>query len=228
MTIIPVIDLAAGQVVHARGGLRADYQPLTSALADSSDPGAVLADLNTLYRFDRVYVADLDAIEGRDAHTQVLQNLTERFPNHAFWLDAGPATLSMMAHLPRGRIKAVIGSENHGCEHIAELSRTQADFVLSLDFRHNTLLGDPTLLERSDLWPRDIIIMTLDQVGLNQGPDIGRMQAMQQIAADHDYYAAGGIRHDADLDRLMALNVAGALVATALHSQTIKACRRVD
>lgn len=228
MTIIPVIDLADGQVVHARGGLRADYQPLTSALAGSSDPGAVLADLNTLYRFDRVYVADLDAIEDRGAHTRVLQTLTERFPQHDFWLDAGATTLHMMSQLSEARIKPVIGSENHDCTAVADIVRNHPDFILSLDFRHDALLGDPKLLERSDLWPREIIIMTLDQVGRSQGPDIRRIQALQQLSADHDYYAAGGIRNDADLDQLKSLNMAGALVATALHAQTIHTGRKFD
>ena len=225
MTIIPVIDLVDGQVVHARGGLRADYQPLTSALAGNSDPGAVLAALNTLYRFNRIYVADLDAIEGRKVNTQFVQTLTEQFPEHEFWLDAGPATLTMMAYLPNARLKPVISSENYGRADLAHIVRRHSEFVLSLDFRDNDLLGDPELLERGDLWPRQIIIMTLDQVGRLQGPDIDRIQALQQLSSNHDYYAAGGIRHDADLEQLAELNVAGALLATALHQQTITSFR---
>ncbi len=226
MTIIPVIDLAAGRVVHARGGLRADYQPLTNTCAGSSEPGAVIAALSTLYRFDRVYVADLDAIEGQGQHAGVLQSLTTDFPSYEFWLDAGGATLELADALQDIRLRPVIGSESHDSATLAAAIRTWPNAILSLDFRLGELLGDPALLDNTRLWPADVIIMTLDQVGQNSGPDINRINRIQRLSPAHNFYAAGGIRDDQDLARLADNNIAGALTATALHSQSLQHFRK--
>lgn len=226
MTIIPVIDLAAGQVVHARAGLRAEYKPLQASTAVSSDPEAVIATLATLYRFDTVYVADLDAIEGYADQRQQLRQLLDRFPEYGFWLDAGAMTFDIAAVAATQRLRPVIGSETHDCEQVTAALAMHPRCLLSLDFRHGAFLGDPLLLEQPDNWPDDIIIMTLDQVGSNAGPDTKRIRSIRQMAPEHCYFAAGGVRNDTDLDQLERIGVAGALVASALHAGTIEGFRR--
>ncbi len=37
-TVIPVLDLKDGVVVHARGGKRADYRPLETPFGTANDP----------------------------------------------------------------------------------------------------------------------------------------------------------------------------------------------
>jgi len=224
MNIVPVIDLADGTVVHARAGRRTDYRPLAAGFAGSSDPEAVLAALSALYRFDRVYVADIDAIEGRGDHAGTLERLAQRFPRLAFWLDAGPATLEIAAAFQA--MRPVIGSENHDRAGLIAALGNRPDSILSLDYRNGAFLGDNALLDDADSWPEDIIVMTLDRVGVAAGPDGERIRALQQQAPDRRFYAAGGVRDDADLERLQAMGVAGALVATALHAGTIRSCRR--
>ena len=226
MTIIPVIDLAAGRVVHARAGQRAEYQPLVASFADSSDPGAVITALVSLYRFDTVYVADLDAIEGRSDQRSVVRGLMAAFPQLDFWLDAGTDTLDITGSLANDHLRAVIGSENHDRDQLSTAVKARPDCLLSLDYRHDSLLGDPRLLENPELWPRDVIIMTLDQVGSDAGPDTGRIQSTRQLAPDHNYFAAGGVRDDHDLSVLADIPVTGALVATALHAGKIRGFRR--
>ena len=51
MNIIPVLDLKAGQVVHAKHGNRQNYLPIQSALSDSSEPLTVVRALQSLYPF---------------------------------------------------------------------------------------------------------------------------------------------------------------------------------
>ena len=58
MRVVPVIDLMAGRVVHARRGDRSNYRPLESKLTRSSEPVAVVAALLALAPFDTLYVAD--------------------------------------------------------------------------------------------------------------------------------------------------------------------------
>ncbi|HVE77890.1 MAG TPA: hypothetical protein VNA89_03460, partial [Gemmatimonadaceae bacterium] len=67
MRVIPVLDLRGGRAVHARGGDRARYEPVRSAVAPAAPPGDALAlargDRDALALADR-YVADLAALGG--------------------------------------------------------------------------------------------------------------------------------------------------------------------
>ncbi|PPC82303.1 MAG: hypothetical protein CTY40_05070 [Hyphomicrobium sp.] len=95
--------------------------------------------------------------------------------------------------------------------------------ILSLDFRGDDFLGPPDLLARPNLWPETVIVMTLGRVGSGAGPDFERLSGIIARADGRQVIAAGGVRNVADLEALAAIGVAGALVATALHSGQIKA-----
>ena len=62
MKIIPVIDLKDGVVVHAQQGIRDLYQPINTALCQSSDIYQVIEAFLGVYDFDTFYIADLNAI----------------------------------------------------------------------------------------------------------------------------------------------------------------------
>ncbi|MEW8382346.1 MAG: nickel transporter, partial [Candidatus Thiodiazotropha taylori] len=64
MKLIPVIDLMNGIVVRAIRGQRQSYLPSSTPLCQSSQPEAVISALLSLYPFDTLYIADLDAITG--------------------------------------------------------------------------------------------------------------------------------------------------------------------
>ena len=72
MEIIPVIDLMAGHVVHARFGNRQHYQPIQSLLCNSSKPVDIIQALLELYPFKTIYIADIDAIQGPDNHFELV------------------------------------------------------------------------------------------------------------------------------------------------------------
>jgi phosphoribosylformimino-5-aminoimidazole carboxamide ribotide isomerase len=99
--------------------------------------------------------------------------------------------------------------------------------VLSLDKLDNVELGASELHHTGLYWPDDVICMTLNNVGSNTGPDTARLQALQQLNLARkkpaNLYAAGGVRNMEDLLALKQLGVAGALVASALHSGEITA-----
>ncbi len=96
--------------------------------------------------------------------------------------------------------------------------------VLSLDFRGDAFIGPPELLASPDMWPDDVIVMTLGRVGLGQGPDLARVRRIVDAAGpQRRVFAAGGVRHRDDVAALIDAGAAGALVATALHSGKIKA-----
>jgi HisA/HisF family protein len=214
MQIIPVIDLKGGRVVRAVRGERAAYAPIVSPLAASSAPQDVVAGFARLFDFPIVYVADLDAIEGRRSHGETLAALARAFPQLSFWIDDGSADAERIAALRATGARPVIGSESLPA---GEAPHIDADAVLSLDFRGGRFLGPPALVDDARLWPRDVIAMTLARVGTFQGPDVDLISRLSRAADGRRLFAAGGVRDVRDLDALAHAGAAGALVASALH-----------
>src|SRR6185312_3652813 len=110
--IVPVLDLKGGQVVHARAGDRARYQAIHTPLAAGSGPAAVLDGLLSLAPFRRVYIADIDAIEGRGDHRAVIAALARRYPDLDFWLDGGFIGAADAVAACAERVAPVLGSES--------------------------------------------------------------------------------------------------------------------
>ncbi|MGA7003891.1 MAG: HisA/HisF-related TIM barrel protein [Pseudolabrys sp.] len=223
MEVIPVIDLKGGLVVHARMGRRELYRPIRTPLARTSLPVDVVGGIISIYAFATVYIADLDAIEGSGNNRASIVDLKKAFPQVRFWVDSGIADPETAARwLPLG-IDLVLGSETQ--TDISTVSHFSGDsrFVLSLDFREGAFQGPSTLLMHADRWPARVIVMTLDRVGSQSGPDLERLRAVKTAAKERAIYAAGGVRGVDDLRSLMNAGITGALVASALHSGQITA-----
>jgi phosphoribosylformimino-5-aminoimidazole carboxamide ribotide isomerase len=217
MHIVPVIDLKGGVVVRAFKGQRAAYAPLVSPLCASSAPRDVVAGFLRLFGCSTVYVADLDAIEGRAGHAAELIALARAFPEVSFWVDDGSATAERIAALRAIGAEPVIGSESLPPGAGAAALARDADAILSLDFRDGRFLGPAELLEDARLWPRRVIAMTLARVGSFEGPDLDLLASLTRKADGRSLFAAGGVRDARDLEALARAGVAGALVASALH-----------
>lgn len=217
MQIIPVIDLKDGIVVHAVRGNRMAYQPIhhASCLTSDSDIDAVLAGFLTLYPFKRFYIADLDAITGSGNHQALIDVMLLAHPDIEFWLDSG----SQISEIRDGarNMKWVIGTESQQ----AAPCPTRHDFILSLDYKNDLPADHAGWLKHSQYWPERLIVMTLNRVGSNSGPDFAKLQALQQKYPQKQWIAAGGIRHQQDLTDLKNAGMQAALVATALHNGSI-------
>ncbi|MCB5189645.1 nickel transporter [Methylobacillus arboreus] len=220
MEVIPVIDLMNGLVVHARKGERAHYQPLTSSLCKSSAVSEILEALLRLYPFPVVYIADLDAIQKRGHHLGLINQLLQQHPGLEIWIDAGINSIADIQYWAHDRLRPVLGTES--IPDIAtwhQLSQVCAGkHILSLDFTLAGYQGPPELLQSAQFWPSDIIVMSLPHVGSYSGPDIASLSQFRTQHPSHYIYAAGGIRHLADLQLLDARGIKGALIASALHN----------
>ena len=221
MEVIPVLDLKSGQVVHARFGQRDTYRPIETPLSPSSRPADVLAGLLRLHPFRRLYVADLDAIEGRGSHAALLADLARAHPGLEIWVDAGVRHAEAVAALRAAGLAPVLGSESQRDESLLLACRNDPGVVLSLDFRGATFQGPSVILTTPALWPARVIAMTLAAVGAGAGPDMALLADVMRRADGRAVYAAGGVRDAADLRRLADLGAAGALVASALHAGTL-------
>lgn len=225
MDIIPVIDLKGGQAVHARQGERDTYEPVRSRLCPGSDVVDVARGYVGVYPFSILYVADLDAIQGHGDNLQDLERLRGALPDLRLWVDSGHAEDSACrAWLARGLGDLVIGSES--LADGAPLTRLGDEIkagrvVLSLDFQGDRFLGPAAVLARPEIWPDEVIVITLSRVGSGRGPDLERLGAIRAKANSRRVYAGGGARDADDLWTLRNLGLAGALVATALHEGRI-------
>ena len=224
MEIIPVIDLKADRVVRARMGQRHLYQPIETVLSPASDSLSIAAGLLSLYPFSTLYVADLDAIEGRGDHRAVLTQLKARHPQLTLWVDNGIASAdAAAAWLETDLGCLVLGSETQRDICVVGDLVAHERVVLSLDFRGDAFQGPPELLEQPHIWPQRVIVMTLARVGSGAGPDLERLAAIRRAAPAHKLYAAGGVRDRADLIALRRGGIDGALIASALHDGRVVA-----
>ena len=214
MQIIPVIDIRNGAVMHARAGDRDSYKPISTPLAATSAPADVVAGFLTLHPFEKIYIADLDAIQGRGGNRYEIGALSECFPALRFMVDSGARFSDWRG---AARVDCVIGSESLRDGDSLHAAKHESNVVLSLDFRDDVFLGPDALDESPKLWPHQVIVMTLTRVGVSAGPDFARVSQIIERAGDRRVFAAGGVRGADDLERLEAIGAAGALVATALH-----------
>jgi HisA/HisF family protein len=218
MQIIPVLDLKDGVVVRAQMGARDRYRPIETPLARGSDPVDVARGLLSVHPFQTLYIADLDAIDGRGDNKVAIGQLRRAFPQVSLWVDNGIGDRTDAFNwLAAGDDYLVIGSES---QHDPALVHDLSDHprvVLSLDFRGAQFAGPVQLLDDPNIWPPRLIVMTLARVGSGAGPDTERIAEIGARAPGRSIHAAGGVRDANDLEALRQLGVAGALVATSLH-----------
>jgi phosphoribosylformimino-5-aminoimidazole carboxamide ribotide isomerase len=222
--IIPVIDLLDGVVVHAKQGLRAHYQAISSSLTASSRPVDIVKAFMDLYPFETLYIADLNAIQKIGlANKPAIAAIQNAFPQIKIWLDAGALEKQQLA--ANNNIQYILGTEslNNLDDYNWLKQNLTSSPVLSLDFLPDGYHGPITLLEDVNLWPEELIVMTLNQVGANAGFDSKTIASILARAQHQHVYAAGGVRNISDLISLKSMAVYGALVASALHSQQITA-----
>jgi phosphoribosylformimino-5-aminoimidazole carboxamide ribotide isomerase len=219
-SIIPVLDLKDGAVVHARAGERARYQPIRSRLAAGSGAVAIVDGLLSLAPFRQLYIADLDAIAGHGSHEALIAELARRHPGIELWVDSGIVAAEQAIAAARRGVTPVLGSESLTDAAVLAAALAQLDahrFVLSLDYRGERFLGPVALEATGKLWPERVIVMSLARVGTGAGPDLARLAQARRHAGEKKIFAAGGVRDRADVESLAASGYAGALVATALH-----------
>jgi len=222
LQIIPVIDIREGKVVHAQGGVRHAYPPLSSVLTHSRDVLTVVSDLLDWYPFPRLYIADLDAIETGEMRTTLYQKLVSQFPQLTLWLDSGiqhAGQLDVFSELTT--ISPVLGSETLDDLSLLNDRDWTQRVVLSLDRRQQQFMGKPELISNTELWPQNVIMMSLDHVGSNQGPALDWFLDLKSAKTEVNWFFAGGIRNEHDLEQVEQNGSAGVLVASALHTGKI-------
>jgi len=226
LEIIPVIDVMGGKVVHARGGVRADYPLLTSVLTTSTQPLHVIADLLAWYDFSTIYLADLDAICDQKRDFDLYRAIVEQFPQLTVYLDAGVQTQQDWQQIASlSTVYPVIGSETVIESSWLKDEAVRQKSILSLDFKHDQFLGNKQILANPDDWSEKVIAMNLEHIASQQGPDLDLLTTLKMKAPQSQIIAAGGVRIEQDLITLAKQGIKQVLVASALHNGGLdKAC----
>jgi phosphoribosylformimino-5-aminoimidazole carboxamide ribotide isomerase len=235
--LIPVLDLAHGQAVHAIGGRRKEYRPVESVLAPGQSGNAMA--LARAYRrlgATQCYVADLDAIQEKGLQSKLLGTLAD--PVEGFGpgllVDAGAAGIvgvKDLLDLGMGQVIAGLESLDAWSDLEKMVGLAGSDRVLfSLDLYQ----GRP--LHHLDTGPRleriapeelvdrvvsigvaGLIVIDLADVGSGAGPSTGPLIQQLQAKSELPLYAGGGVRDRRDVQALLDAGARGVLIGTAIH-----------
>jgi phosphoribosylformimino-5-aminoimidazole carboxamide ribotide isomerase len=235
LRIVPVIDLMDGVVVRGVAGRREEYRPIESKLAADARPTTIGAALSERGFVD-VYVADLDAIAGREPAWEIYRELMALGLSPL--VDAGIASVDRARQLAAfkadgqtlGAIVAGLESMS-GPELLEELLEIVGAkrLIFSLDLKNGSPLTQPGAFEGLSplqivtlalrLGVRRMIVLDLASVGVGQGvPTSPLCRALRCLDSNLQIIAGGGVRGRNDLRMLEATGCNAALVASALHN----------
>jgi phosphoribosylformimino-5-aminoimidazole carboxamide ribotide isomerase len=235
--VLPVLDLKQGRVVHALGGRREQYQAIQSVLCPDPQPIPLACALRDALGLTSLYLADLDAIEGRPPKIGIYRQLAGL--GLELWIDAGlrdPGSTAPLLELDPGALKVVVGLETvQGPRELAGIvERVAADrTVFSLDlFEGRPLLGggtawnttDPLELARCAIEQGvpHLLIIDLARVGTARGTgSVGLMAQIREAHPQVEVSVGGGVSHIRDVLELRAAGASGVLIASALHDGRI-------
>jgi len=238
MKIIPVVDLMKGRVVRGKGGHREQYRPLSdSALCDDPTLDAIARGVRDRLGLERLYVADLDAIENRKPNWDGLHRLCSH--GLKLWLDAGCATVEDAERIVEcfdNRVDVVLGLESIASPHVvAEVASAIGHdrTILSVDL----IDGRPLCLAEQwvgasayeiamelirEAGVRRLILLDLRRVGMQSGP--GTLPLFRQLRAlpyELELVCGGGFSTLQQLHDFRDRGGDGVLLATLLHQGVV-------
>ncbi len=235
MSILPVIDLKDGAVVRGVAGQRNEYRPIQSVVAKGSSPREVARSFAGTFGFESVYVADLDAIEGKPPCWEALREISQS--GLRIWIDSGLSdsnqVTALLEHSQGVQLEGIIV----GLESIADAVALAAVFdaigtsdqaVFSLDLKHGQPFTDSpawqafTPLEivalAVEIGFTRIVVLDLASVGSEQGPSVESLcREIRSAYPNGQLTSGGGVRDISDVHRFLDAGCNHVLVASALH-----------
>jgi len=223
--IIPVMDLKNGEAVSGKSGMRETYKPLKTIFSQSSDAVKIAKSLKAAGA-KRMYIADLDSIEGEGSNLKIVKEVNEIIP---VMLDAGADNVQRVEKLLKFADKVIIATETlktlKSLDEIFE-SFKRDELVLSIDIKNNELLArnmetdlDVMINKIKDLKPNEIILLDISRVGTEKGVDNSLINKFEAFKSS--IIMGGGIL-EGDIEELSSKGVHKFLVGSALHAGRIK------
>lgn len=236
--VLGVIDLRGGFAVRAREGRRAEYAPIETVAGRAirrGDAESIARAYVERIGVKALYVADLDAIEGREPQRALVRSMaTVGVP---LWLDAGIASVDDAQHaLACGAARAIVGLETlSSFDALRRICQTIGPdrVAFSLDLLNGTpLTAVPALARQSpeeivrhaiDAGVSSVIVVDLVRVGTGRGLDLELGARLKALSPSLRLFAGGGIQGPQDLIDMRCAGCDGALIASALLDGRITA-----
>jgi phosphoribosylformimino-5-aminoimidazole carboxamide ribotide isomerase len=219
--IIPVIDLKDGIAVSGKSGMRKTYKPLQTIFHDSSDPLLIARAIKDA-GFSRIYVADLDAIDGGGSNLQLVSEMNDIIP---VMLDSGANNANEVEKLLFEVDKVIIATET--LESYSDIDIIFSTFptsrlVISIDFKDGNVLSRYLTLNLHDMIKKlsqinslEVIILDISRVGTEKGVDHELIKSF--LGLETKLILGGGVTNK-DILELNDIGIKNFLVGTALHA----------
>tara|TARA_Y100000590_G_C15680320_1_gene999555 strand:+ start:1210 stop:1890 length:681 start_codon:yes stop_codon:yes gene_type:complete len=221
MELIPAIDLLNNIVVKAFSGERKKYKPINSKITNSFKLERVLECLLEQYKFKVIYIADLNAIMGNKNNYGIIKTAVKNFPMIDFWVDPGVKTFSDFKKFSKIPCKTIIGSETlKNINELKKIKKHKKRFILSLDIKDDFFLGPLELVNNQKLWPKKNIFMILNSIGSKKRPKLTKLKKLG-FNLKKDFYLAGGVSSNSDINFLKKKGFKGVILSTAIHEKKI-------
>ncbi len=210
-----------GIAVSGKSGKRETYTPLKTVFHNSSDPVAIAIALKET-GFERIYVADLDAIEGKGSNLQVVSEMNQIIP---VMLDYGLNNSEDVGKILDTVDKVIIATETIKSLNELELLFSlypKQNLVMSVDIKEGIIMGKHINADFKDIIkiikkikPFEVILLDISRVGTENGVDPELINSF--IDLETNLILGGGLRNR-DIPELNDKGIKNFLVGTALHS----------
>ncbi|MGZ7070603.1 MAG: HisA/HisF family protein [Methanobacterium sp.] len=224
--IIPVLDLKDGKAVSGKSGARETYKPLKTIFHESSSPCKIAKALSDRGA-SRIYVADLDSIEGTGSNFHIIKDINEH--HVSVTLDCGVGNINDVRNALKVADKVIVATETlHNIEALSLIfdSFSKDRLVISVDIKNGKLFSKHLKINVEDLIkkikelnPQEIILLDISKVGLERGVNLELIKKFQGM--EKSLIIGGGIREH-DIIQLEKIGINKFLVGTALHNGNLK------
>ena len=223
--IIPVLDLKEKIAVAGKSGLRDTYEPLQTIYSHNSDPFEICNSLR-LNNTKRIYIADLDLIEGKGHNIHIVKHINLMVP---VILDAGVKNYETFKFLIEYADKIIVATET--LENIEALEKIFKNFpkeriIISIDIKNNQLYSKNLKLNLKEFCkilkkydPNEIILLDISNVGTGKGFN---EELLEQFKEFKDKIILGGGINPQNLKEIQEKGIKKALIGTSLHSGEIR------
>ena len=224
MEIIPVMDLMSGIAVSGKSGERDTYKPLETVYSKTPDPVEIAISLKR-QGFKRIYLADLDAIEGQGSNLEIARRINHVMP---VMLDWGVKDLKSFKFVLDFADKIIIATETlNSWKDMEEIFRKfpKQRIIISIDIKDGQILGKNlrfTFTEikskLEELKPQEIILLDISGVGTLGGFNRDVLNIFEGF--EDSLILGGGITPE-EITNLTQMGLNKFLIGTALHSGKI-------
>jgi len=223
--IIPVLDLKNGTAVSGKSGDRETYKPLKTVFHDSSSPLKIAMSLSH-YGASRIYIADLDAIEGKGSNFQIVKNINEHI---SVMLDCGACNIEDVSKALEAADKVIVATETlKNIEDLNDIfnSFSKDKLIISIDIKNGNLFSkhlklnlEELITKIKELNPLEVILLDITKVGSESGVN---MDLIKKINGIEELVIMGGGMTKKDITKLENAGINNFLVGSTLHNGKLK------